>query len=162
MVGSGFRGGICRGNDGVHDFQGGCLFSSDGRIFEPIGLELPRESLVKPGVCLRVRGFSGVGQTIQEVRRCNCPPYLRNRLFPKSVHLALGVLGVPNTVAVDLEELYMRYGWILESRIDRQGGTEVGPLPVQPLVSRILSSTISHGFLSSVEITQESSSGGRR
>ena len=45
-----------------------------------------------------------------------------------------------NAVSVDLEELDARDGCILESRIDQQGGTEVGPLPVQPLLSRILSS----------------------
>ena len=65
------------------------------------------------------------------------PPCLRNRLFPKSVHPALGVLRVPNSVAVDLEELDARDGCILESRIDQQGSTEVSPLLVQPLLSRI-------------------------
>ena len=69
---------------------------------------------------------------------------------------------MPNLVAVDLEELDTRDGWILESRIDQQGGAEVGPLPVQPLLSRILSSASLHGFLRSIEIMQESSSGGRR
>ena len=113
-------------------------------------------------MCLGVSRFSGVGQTIQEVGRCNLPRCLRNRFFPKSVSLALGVLGVPNSVAVDLEKLDARDGWILESRIDWQGGTEVGPLPVQPLLSRILSSADLHGVLGSVEITQESSSSGGR
>ena len=42
-------------------------------------------------------------------------------------------------VAIDLEELDLRDGWILESKIDRQCGTEVGPLPVYPLLSHILS-----------------------
>ena len=69
---------------------------------------------------------------------------------------------MPDSVPIDLEELDARDGWILESRIDRQGGTEVGPLPVQPLLSRISSSAVSHGLLRSVEIRQESSfSGGR-
>ena len=62
-----------------------------------------------------------------------------------------------NSVAVDLEELDTRDGWILESRIDQQGGTEVGPLPIQPLLSRILSSAGLHGVLRSADITQESS-----
>ena len=69
---------------------------------------------------------------------------------------------MPNTVVVDLEELDVRDGWILESRIDQQSDTEFGPLPVQPLLSRILSSSGLHGFLRSVEITQEISSGGVR
>ena len=115
-----------------------------------------------PGVCLGVSRFSGVGQTIQEMGRCNRPPCLRNRLFPKSVHPVPGVLGVPDSVAIDLEKLDAREWWILESRVDQQGGTEVGPLPVQPLISRILSGAGSHGFLRSVEITQESSSRGGR
>ena len=90
-----------------------------GGIFEPVGLELPREALVKPGVCLGVSRFSGVGQTMQEVGRCNRPPCLRKQLFPKSAHLALEVLGVPNSVTVDLGELDARDGCILESRIDQ-------------------------------------------
>ena len=74
VVGSGFRGGSCHRDDGVHDSQGGGIFLSDGGIFEPVGLELPCEEFVKPGVCLRVSRFSGVRKTIQEVVRCNCPP----------------------------------------------------------------------------------------
>ena len=66
-VGSGFRGSSCYGDDGVHDSQGGGRFALDGGILEPVGIELPREALVDPGVCLRVGWFSGVGQTIQEV-----------------------------------------------------------------------------------------------
>ena len=87
------------------------------------------------------------------------PPCLRNRLFPKLVHSALGVLGVLDPVPVDLEEFDARDGWILEIRIDQQGGTEVIPLLVHPLLSHILSSAHSHGFLRSVDIIQESSSG---
>ena len=162
VVGSGVRGGSCLRDDGVHDSRGEGLFSSDGGIFEPVGLELLREALVKTGVCLGVGRFSGVGQTIQEVGRCNRPPFLRNRLFPKLVHPSLEVLGVPNLVAVDLEDLNARDGCILESRLDQQGGTEVGPLLIQPLRSRILSSSGLHVFLCSVKIVQESSSGGRR
>ena len=60
----------------------------------------------------------------------NRPPFLKNRFFPKSVHLALVVIGVPSAVAVYLEELDTRDGRILESRNYRQGDTEVGPLPV--------------------------------
>ena len=162
VVGSGFGGGSCRGNDGVHDSKGDGLFLLGGGIFKPLVLELLSEALVDPGVCLRFGRFSGVRQTTQEVGRCNFAPCLINQFFHKLVQPALGVLGVPNTVAVDLEELDARDVWILESRIERQGGTEVGPMPVQPLLSRILSSSGSHGFLHSVDIMQESSSGGGR
>ena len=82
MVGSGVRGGSCRGDDGLHNSQGDGLFLSDERVFEPIGLELLREALVEPSVCLGVGRFYGVGQTIQEVGCCNHPPCLRNRFFP--------------------------------------------------------------------------------
>ena len=84
---------------------------------------MPCEALVDPGVRLRVGWFSKVGQTIKEVGRCNHPPCLRNRLFTKSFHPVLGVLGMPVAVAIDLEEFYTRDVWILESRFDRQGGT---------------------------------------
>ena len=76
------------------------------------------------------------------------------------VHSALGVLGVTDPVPLYLEELDARDGWILESRIDRQHVKEVGPFLVQPLLSRIFSSSQLHGFLCIVEITQERSSGG--
>ena len=58
-----------------------------------------------------------------------------------------------NAVVVDLEDIDERDGWILESRIEKQGGTELVPLLVQPLLSRILSSAGWHGFLHSVDIT---------
>ena len=67
-----------------------------------------------------------------------------------------------NAVEIYLEELNVRDGWILEIRIDQQGGTEVGPLPVQSLLYCILISAGLHSLLRSVEITQESSSGGGR
>ena len=76
--------------------------------------------------------------------RCNRPPYLRNRLFTKALHLVIGILGVPNPVAVDLEELDARDGWILEIRIDQQGGTEVGPILVRPLPRFLRSVEIMH------------------
>ena len=68
-------------------------------------------------------GGSGIGQAIQEVGCCNHPLFLRNQLFPKSVHLALGVLGVTDPMVVDLDQFDVRDGWILDSRIDQQGGT---------------------------------------
>ena len=113
-------------------------------------------------MCFKVGWFSGFGKTFQGVGSCNCPPCLKNQLFPKSVHQAFGVLGVPNTMSVDWEEINERGGWILNSRIDRKGGREVGSLPVQPLLHRILSSADSHSFLDSVEITQKSSYGDGR
>ena len=108
MVGSGVGGGSCLCDDGFYDSEGDCLFSLDRGIFKAVGLELPCEALVEPSVRLGVRQLSGVGETIQEVGRCNRPPCLRNRFFPKSVHPALGVLGVPDLVAVDLEKLNVR------------------------------------------------------
>ena len=78
MVVSGVGGGSCLGDDVLHDSKGGGLFSSDRGIFEPIGLEVLCEALVEPGVCLGVSQFSRVGQTNQEVGRCNRPPCLRN------------------------------------------------------------------------------------
>ena len=78
MVGSGVGGGICLGDDGLDDPEGDCLFSSDRGIFEAVGLKLPGEALVEPSVCSGVRRFYGVGETIQEVGRCNRPPCLRN------------------------------------------------------------------------------------
>ena len=123
VMGSGVRGGSCRSNNGVHDYQGDGLSSFDRWIFKPVGLEFPRKALVEPGVCLRVVRFSGFGNTIHEVGCCNHPPCLRNIFFTKSAHPALGVLGVTNRVTADLEDLDARDGWILESRIDQQGGT---------------------------------------
>ena len=70
----------------------------------------------------------------------NCPPCLRNRLLPKSVHLALGVLGVTASVPVELEDLDARYVLILESRIDQQGVAEVVTLMLEILLLRVLSS----------------------
>ena len=66
-------------------------------------------------------------------------------------------------VTVELEDLDARDGWILESRLDQQIGSEVGLIMVELLLfSSILSSARSHGFLRSMEITQESRSGDKR
>ena len=92
--------------------------------------------------------------------RFNRPPCQRNRLFPKSAHLVLRVLGVLDSVTVYLEEFDARDEWILEIRIYQQSGKYVSPLMVQTLLSCILSSSRLHGFLYSVEITQECSSVG--
>ena len=61
---SGVRGNSCNSDDGVHDSQGGGLFLSEGGIFKPVDLDLPREALVDTGVCLGVGRFSRVGTTI--------------------------------------------------------------------------------------------------
>ena len=39
VAGSGVRGSGCCGNDEVNNSQGSCLFSSDGGILKPVGLE---------------------------------------------------------------------------------------------------------------------------
>ena len=61
-----------------------------------------------------------------------------------------------DAVPVDLDDLDARDRWILESRIDREGDTEVAPLLVELLMERILFSSCPHIFLRSVYITQES------
>ena len=48
---------------------------------------------------------------------------------------------MPNAVAVDLEDINARDGWILESRIYQQGGTEVGLLPVCMYVCTFLAAS---------------------
>ena len=63
-------------------------------------------------------------------------------------------------VAVDLEDFDVRDRCISEIRIYQQGGTEVSPLPIQPLLFHILSSACPHGLLRSMDIMQESISGG--
>ena len=69
--------------------------------------------------------------------RHNHPPCLRNQLPPKSVHLALGVLGVSDVVPVYLKGLDAGEGLILKSRIDLEGRSEVASLIVEPLLASI-------------------------
>ena len=91
--------------------------------------------------------------------RRNRPPCLRIRLLLRLFHSALGLMGMSDAVLVDLEDLNGRDGWILESRIDLKGVAEVAPLLVELLIASILCGSCSHGFLRSVDITQESRSG---
>ena len=65
-------------------------------------------------------------------------------------------------VPVDLGNLNARDGWILEIRINLKGGIEVAPILVEPLMAIILCTSCLHGFLHSVEITQENRSESRR
>ena len=104
----------------------------------------------------------GVWEASQEVGCLNRPPCLLNQLLPKSFHLALGVLGMPDAVTVYLEDLNERDRWILESRIYCEDGTEVAALLVELLMASILCSFCSNDFLCCMEITQESRSGGGR
>ena len=67
------------------------LFSFDRRVLQAIVFKLPGETSVQSGVGLGVRRLSWVEEAIQEVGRRNCPPCLRKKLFPKSVHSGLGV-----------------------------------------------------------------------
>ena len=69
---------------------------------------------------------------------------------------------MPDMVPVYLQVLNVRNRRILESRIDLEGGVEVAPLLVEPLLERILFSSCSNGFLCIIEITQESISGDKR
>ena len=135
------------GHDGVGDTQRDGLLSFNRGVFDPIFFEFLGEVLVQSDVSLGVGGLSGVGESFQEVSRCNRPPCLRNQILPNLVHLALGVLGVTDSVLVDLGGLDARDGWILESRVDQQGGGEAGPLLVELLLLRILSSAHLRGLL---------------
>ena len=60
---------------------------------DPICFEFPGEVLVQSDVILGIRGILRVGESIQEVVRCNHPPCLRNRLLPKPFGLAACRLG---------------------------------------------------------------------
>ena len=106
-------GGVYRGHYGVDNAQGGGRFLLNWGIFDPASFELSGKELVQADVSLGVDFFSGFGYSIQEVGCCNLLPCLRNRFFPKSVHLALGVLGVTDPVTVGLEDFDARDGWIL-------------------------------------------------
>ena len=90
----------CYGNDGVDDAEWDSLFSFDQRVLQAVDFELPGETSVQSGVSLGVGRLSWVGEAIQEVGCRNCPPCLRNRLFPRSVHSAIGVLGMSDPVSI--------------------------------------------------------------
>ena len=74
------------------------------------GFKLTGETSIHSGVDLGVWRLSWVGEAIQEVGRRNFPPCLRNRLLPKPVHLAPGLMSVSDAALVDLKDLDARYG----------------------------------------------------
>ena len=90
--------------------RGGRFFSFDRRVLDPVCFKQPGEPHVQSVVGLGVYGLPGDWEASEEVGRCNHPPCLRNQLLPKSVHLALGVIGVSDTVPVDLKDLNARDG----------------------------------------------------
>ena len=67
---------------------------------------------VQDCVSLGIGRISGVRKTIQKVGRCNAPPCLRNRLFPNSAQALLGVVGMLDSVFIDLQDLDSREGGI--------------------------------------------------
>ena len=90
--------------------KGGGFFPCDRRVLDPIGFKLPGEPHVQSVVGLGVYGLPRAWEASQEVGRRNRPPFLRNRLLPKSVHSSLIVMVVSDTVPVDLKDLDARYG----------------------------------------------------
>ena len=92
------------------------LFLFDRRVLKAVGFKLPGETSVQSGVGLDVGRLSWVKKAIQEVGLLNSPPCLINRLFPKSFHLALGVLGVSDPMSIYLQDFNLREGCIFKSR----------------------------------------------
>ena len=103
MLGLLVRGLVGGGHNRVDDSKGGEFFPSDRMVLDPVGFKLPGEPHVQSVVGLGVGGLPGVWEASQDMGRRNCPPCLRNRLLPKLVHSALGVLGVADMVTVDLK-----------------------------------------------------------
>ena len=85
----------------MDDAKGGGFFSPDRRVLDPVGFNLPGEPHVQYVLGLWVGGLPEVWEARQEVGCRNRLPCLRNRLLPKSVHSALGVLSVTDMVPVE-------------------------------------------------------------
>ena len=94
----------------MNDAEGDGFLHSDRRFVNPVGFKLPGELYVQSVVGLGVGGLPGVWETSQEVGCRNHPPCLRNRLLPKLVHSALGVLGVMDTVPAEFQDVNARGG----------------------------------------------------
>ena len=94
----------------MDDAKWGTLFLFDQRVLEVVGFKLPAKKSVQSSVGLGVRRLSWVWEAIQEVGHCNCSRCLRNRLFPKSVYSALGVLGVSDPESIYLQDFNSREG----------------------------------------------------
>ena len=92
----------------MNNAKGGGFLPSYRRVLGPVGFKLLGEPHVQSAVGLGVGGLLGVWEVSQEVVRRNRPPCLRKRLLPKLVHLALGLLGVTDTMPVDLQDLDTR------------------------------------------------------
>ena len=75
--------------------------------------------------------------------------------------MTLGVVCMSESVPVHLKSLDLKEVLIFDIRVDHQGGAEVVTLYVQPLLMQILHIPLLHGFLLSVDITQEIICGGR-
>ena len=103
--------GDCRcGHNGVDNAKGGGIFSFERRVLNAVGFNMTGEATAQSSVSLGVWRLSCFREAIQEVDRRNCPPFLRNRLFPKSVQVSLGVLGMSEPVSVYLKDLNSREG----------------------------------------------------
>ena len=61
--------------------------------------------------------------------------------------MLLDVVDVEDYVSIYLDYIYLKEEWILDSRMDQQGGAEVIPLPAHPKILRILCSLYTHDFL---------------
>ena len=103
----------------MDDAQQGVLFLFNWGVFDPVCFDFPYGAIVQFDVSLGVKRGGGGGRGVLSGDGSpQSPPCLRNRLLPNSVYSALGLLGVTDSLPVDLEDLDARDGWILESRID--------------------------------------------
>ena len=94
----------------MYDAKWDDLFKFDQRVLKVVDSQLPGKTSVQSSVGMGVGRLSWVEEFISEVGQHNCPPCLINQIFPKSVHLALGVLGVLDPVSIYLQDFNSREG----------------------------------------------------
>ena len=123
---------------GVNNSKRDRIFSLDRWFLDSIGLKFPGEAPIQAGLGLDAQTFYGIKEAIQKMGCCNCLSCLRKRLFLKLVQALLYAVGMLEYVSINMEDLESREGWILEMSIELQDGSEASPLPLNPLMLRIL------------------------
>ena len=78
------------------------------RVLDAVGSRLLGKTSVQSGVDLGVGRLSWVREAIQEVSRHNCPSFLRNQLFPKSVYTLLRVVGMLDPMSIYLQDFNLK------------------------------------------------------
>ena len=105
----------------VYDAEWDSFILIDCGLITAVGNDFLGKAAFQAGVWLVGGVFYWVGESIHEVGRYNLPPFLIKLIFPKLVQNLLGVVGMVYSVHIELEDINLQKGLILDIMFYQKG-----------------------------------------